>query len=167
MQTMTSAEANKLLKSLVKERDRLKETEKNSMMFLASVGEDPESNRPAYDFAGTQGKLRELEDRIVAIKHALSVFNTTMNLPYTDMTIDQALVRMPLLKEQVDKLSDMARMPKKKRVASYHQTFVDYEFANFDPDEVLAMLREKQDELTKLQLALDKVNMTEPIDIDM
>lgn len=47
---LSSAEGAKLLKKLKSEFDALKSKESISSTFLASVGENPESVRPRYDY---------------------------------------------------------------------------------------------------------------------
>ena len=47
---LSSAEGAKLLKKLKSEFDTLKSKESISSTFLASVGENPESVRPRYDY---------------------------------------------------------------------------------------------------------------------
>ena len=46
----TSAEAAKLLRRLNEERDALELSERRRKVFTASLGEDPESMRPEYDY---------------------------------------------------------------------------------------------------------------------
>ena len=58
---MTSAQAAKLLRQLNDELRNLTVREENSRSFLASLGEDPESVRPAYDYAEMQKQQAELE----------------------------------------------------------------------------------------------------------
>lgn len=61
--TYTSAQINKLLKKLNDEHAALLDKENRSKDFRAAMGEDIESVRPAYDYADTQKKLAELEQR--------------------------------------------------------------------------------------------------------
>lgn len=69
--TYTSAQANKLLKKLNDEHAALLDRENRSKDFRAAMGEDVESVRPTYDYADTQKKLAELEQRIRRVKHAM------------------------------------------------------------------------------------------------
>ena len=109
----TSAEAGKLIKKLEDEIRRLQENEAKSATFRAASTEDPESLRPAYDFAETQERIAALQAELRAAKHAVNVFNTTHTLPgFEDLTIDQALVLLPQLNAQKEKLRVMAaRLP--------------------------------------------------------
>ena len=67
---LSSAEGAKLLKKLKSEFDALKSKESISSTFLASVGENPESVRPKYDYkevkAGNDIKMgRGFADRLM------------------------------------------------------------------------------------------------------
>ena len=62
--TYTSAQANKLLKKLHDEHAALLDRENRSKDFRAAMGEDVESVRPAYDYADTQNRLEELEQKL-------------------------------------------------------------------------------------------------------
>lgn len=64
----TSAQANKLLKKLNDEYSALLDKEQRSRDFCAAMGEDAESVRPAYDYAETQARLAELEEKIRRLK---------------------------------------------------------------------------------------------------
>ena len=69
--TYTSAQANKLLKKLHGEHAALLDKESRSKDFCAAMGEDVESVRPAYDYADTQNRLAELEQRYPDLKKKL------------------------------------------------------------------------------------------------
>ena len=73
----TSAEANKLLKKLNDMHQARLYEEEQCSTFLAAMGEEPESLRPEYDYTAAQEKLRELEEKIMTVKHAINLFNTT------------------------------------------------------------------------------------------
>ena len=97
----TSAEANKLLKKLNDTYQALLYEEEQSSTFLAAKGEDLETLRPEYDYRGTQEALHKLEENIIAVKHAINIFNTTHTLEGFSMTVDRALVYLPLLSARV------------------------------------------------------------------
>ena len=60
----TSAQAAKILRQLKEEHQRLLAREAETQVFLAAVGEDPESLRPEYDYGQVQEKLAGLEEKI-------------------------------------------------------------------------------------------------------
>ena len=67
----TSAQANKRLKKLTDEYVSLREKESRSREFRAAAGENVEAVRPAYDYADTQRRLAELEQRYPDLKKKL------------------------------------------------------------------------------------------------
>lgn len=167
----TSAEANKLLKKLNDTYQALLYEEEQSSTFLAAMGEEPESLRPEYNYSAMQKKLRELEEKIMAVKHAVNAFNTTHELKGFDITVDQALVYLPLLSARVKKLADMrARLPKARenhdRYTGY-SNIVDYRHINYDRSEAAKDYDAAFDELCRLQTALDAANNTEKFEIDL
>ena len=159
--TMTSAQAAKAVRKLNEEYNALLQKEKLSSTFLAASGEDADSLRPAYDYAGTQKRLFEVEKKIRTLKHALNVFNSTHAVPGFDMTVDEMLIYIPQLTARVNKLSEMkARLPKMRVEERYGKVsnIIDYTYVNYDIDEASADYDKAADELARAQLALDTLN---------
>ena len=111
----SSAEAAKLLRKLNEEVENLEDQEVKRREFNAALGEDVETVRPAYDYADTQRKLKELQAKIRTVKHALNCFNSTTEVPGFDMTIDQLLVYIPQLSRRKQKLAMMSSCLPKER----------------------------------------------------
>ena len=164
---MTSAEAAKLLRKLNDEQASLLAREENCRQFLASVGEDVEACRPAYDYAETQAMLQDLEDQIRTLKHALNVFNVPPVVPGFDMTIDQSLGYIPQLTRATAKLNTMKQVLPKTREMSYGSQIIDYRYANYDIAAVEADYDKITDELSRAQTALDKVNSIETFQVEL
>lgn len=165
--TYTSAEAAKLLSKLQQERDVVTTQENNAKTFLASVGEDAESVRPAYDYEATKEQLDALDAKIRRVKHAINVFNTTAVIPAFGMTVDEMLVYLPQLSARKAKLKSMANVLPKTRYKNYERSnVIDYQYANYDIDAVRADLDAVTEELSRAQLALDSVNHTAVLEIE-
>ena len=167
---VTSAQAAKLLKKLNEEYSALINKERLSSTFLAASGEDPESLRPAYDYAETQRKLSEIEKKVRTVRHALNLFNSTHTVPGFDMTVDQILVYIPQLTSKISKLSDMkSKLPKMRVDDRYGKSsnIIDYTYTNYDIAAAEADFEAASDELARAQLALDTLNTTEVFDIDI
>ena len=166
---VTSAQAAKILRKYEDDMRSILEIEGQSNCFVAAVGEDIESVRPVYDYAGTQAKLIALEDKVRAIRHALNVFNSTQVVAEFGMTIDQILVLMPQLTRRRDKLREMKSVLPKSRVEHMRSTsnIIDYRYANYDIAAVEKDYDEISDRLAKLQTALDTVNNTVEFDLDI
>ncbi len=165
---MTSAEANKLMRKLYEEHDAVWNAERARRIFVAATVEDPDEVRPDYDYAETQKKLAELEDRIGRLKHALNLFNVSQEVPGFGMTIDRMLVYLPQLKARKEKLAEMRQLPVKARKATTQgSTLIEYTYANFDVSQADRDYNEAADELARAQNALDLVNSTVPFEVEL
>ena len=167
---VTSAEAGKLVKKLEEKISALQALEDKSSVFRVASGEDEELLRPAYDFAECQKKLDSLQADLRKVKHALNVFNSTHSVPGFGMTIDQMLVYIPQLSQRKMKLRNMAGVLQKARVkgrSAVNSAVIEYTYANYDVEEAKAAADAAAEELARAQTALDKVNNTETMEIDL
>ena len=154
-----SAQAAKLLSKLQQDFDQLVVFEANAKTFLASVGEDPETVRPEYDYKATKKELDALSAKIRKVKHAINAFNTTTVVPEFGITIDELLVYIPQLSARKAKLRGMADTLPKSREENYGKSnIIDYRYTNYDVKQVKKDLDAVTEELSKAQLALDTIN---------
>ena len=167
---MTSAQAAKLLRQLNDELRTLHYREEQTKTFLAALGEDVESVRPSYDYAAMQAAQTELEGKIRKVKHALNVFNTTQIIPGFEMTVDEMLVYLPQLTERCRRLSEMKdALPKVRENTGYSRgsTVIDYRYANYDIAQAERDYQALSEELAGAQTALDLVNSTAELELDL
>ena len=163
----TSASANKMIKLLEDQKDYLIQQEANNSTYI--LAEDEKEDIPEYDFKDTNTKVDELDHKIVLLKHALNVFNTTTELPI-GITIDQALVEMAQLNRKLPRLDTMRRAMNKRRLtgmSSGRRDIAEYEYVNYDPKEVETIYQKDLKRIQEIQLALDKVNQTVEFEVDV
>lgn len=168
--SLTSAEASKMLKKIMDEKEVVQMQERQSYLFNASLGEDIESVRPAYDYEETSRLLDSCNEKIRIIKHAINCFNTKQPVGETGMTIDQALVYIPQLTEKRNRLYDMqTKLPKQRASVRGigNNTVIDYRYANYDIDRAKEDYGTVSDELRTLQTALDVVNTSVKLEFEL
>lgn len=132
--------------------------------------EKPEGVRPEYDYAAVQFQLRELEDKIRKVKHAINQFNLTQDVPGFNMTIDQMLVYIPQLTARKNKLNRMrSRLPKERVQGGMSRMsgIVEYEYSNYDIKQAEAGYAEVSDELARAQNALDAINASVTFSVEI
>lgn len=165
---LTSAMANKLLKDYQRQIEELEQMEMETMKFTVASTEDVESVRPEYDYGATRLAISDLNRKIVKLKHYINQFNITTVIQGFEMTVDKALVWLPMLNREAQRLGLMANMHAKTRCSSrLTAPLIEYQYANYDIDKaktdyenVLATIRE-------LQLALDTVNNTIEFEVEL
>lgn len=168
---MTSAYANKLLKQLDEEKVFLQSMEKSGCFFIA-VSKD---NRPDtdYNYAETEKRLEEITDRIVKIKHAISLSNITTSLTVGDevMTVDEILVRMAQLNKRKNVLDSLRKMRDGERqprgVLDLNGGGPEYKFLAFSIKEVREDYSRISREIMQMQLALDRHNQLDEFEVDV
>lgn len=158
--------ANKLIKQLTTDRQALLIQEAQASYFSYLQGEEP--FKPDYDFTATQNQLDEYATKIAAIRHAVNEFNVKTVLPGLDITVDQALVMLPILTAEKDKLDRMRQSLPKTRVRSSSNGQVsEFRESNFAPKDAENRYRNVLIRLTDIQQALNTVNLTGEIFVDI
>ncbi len=168
--TVTSAEASKMLKKILEEKSIVLTNERQSSVFNASLGEDVESVRPAYDYEETQKFLEGCNRKIRILKHAINCFNASQTVGDTGMTIDQVLVYIPQLTEMRGRLYEMQnRLPKQRTSVGGigSNTVIDYRYTNYSVEKAKEDLARVSDELRAVQTALDVVNSTVKMEFEL
>lgn len=163
---INSDSANKLVKQITSARSALVAQERQVTTYSFLQGEEP--FKPDYDFAGTQAKLDKMNEAIVILKHAINQFNISAKLPGMDITVDMALVKLPILtaKAEAEKLERMAAVLEKTRSTNMAAKAAEYTCRNYDGSEAAAACKAARAELVSIQQALNTVNMTEFFEVD-
>ncbi len=171
MTKMTSAYANKMLKKLKEDLDFYIEQETEGQSYIAALDEEPLV--PEYDYAEISAKIAEINEKVVIIKHAINVVNTTCKIDVNGvmMTVDSVLIRMAQLNKRKYTLDAMRKRQKKERVSSgmfiSKKTSPEYRYINYDLDCVHRDYDRIDNEISVMQIALDKFNQTYEFDVDI
>ena len=109
MQKITSAYANKMLRSLEEDKAFWVNKEAASSTYVAAVNEEPVI--PEYDYMTVANMIDEIDRKIVTIKHALNLTNATAKVQVgeQEMSIDGILIRMAQLTRERPCLTICAR----------------------------------------------------------
>ena len=165
----TSASANKMIRKLNEDKEFWLNKERNSSVYTVATEEEPVI--PDYSYPEVSAKIAEIDEKILSIRHALNVNNASNQIRVGErtMTVDMILIRMAQLNNRKYILDTMRKREPKKRLEArqYTQkkTVIEYEYVNYDLEEVKADYEKTDAEIEALQLALDRYNQTVEIEI--
>lgn len=170
MQKMTSAYANKMIKSLEEDKAFWVNKEATSSTYVASINEEPVV--PEYDYTEVAATIAELDEKIAIIKHALNVSNATAKVPVGDreMSIDTILIRMAQLNKRKAVLDQMRKqLPKAREEQAYmsRNAVPEYRYINYDPELVKREYEAVSNTIMEMQMALDKYNQTVQFEVEI
>lgn len=170
MQKMTSAYANKMIKSLEEDKAFWVNKEATSSTYVASINEEPVV--PEYDYTEVAAMIAELDEKIAIIKHALNVSNATAKVPVGDreMSIDTILIRMAQLNKRKAVLDQMRKqLPKAREEQAYmsRNAVPEYRYINYDLELVKREYEGVSNTIMEMQMALDKYNQTVQFEVEI
>ena len=153
---------------LMKELDLIQEQisdlllkEKESITVSYVLGEEYELI--PYDVNETTNKLFSLYEKQRKIKQALNLANATTIVPEFNMSISECLVYLAQLSRVILRLERLSSMPKKERTSSYGKS--EYRLLCFDSQSVRDEYFKLKEIKNKLQIAIDKTNLNNQVEI--
>lgn len=171
MQTMTSAYANKMLRSLEEDKAFWVNKEATSSTYVVAINEEPVV--PEYDYAEVAATIEEIDEKIAIIKHTLNVTNATARVSVGDaeMSIDTILIKMAQLNKRKAVLDVMRKQLPKARVEqqSYmsRNSVPEYKYINYDLNLIKKEYERISVKIMEMQMALDKYNQTVEFEVDI
>ena len=171
MQTMTSAYANKMLRSLEEDKAFWANKEATACTYVAAINEEPVV--PEYDYAEVAATIAEIDEKIAIIKHALKVTNATARVQVGDaeMSIDTILIKMAQLNKRKAVLDVMRKQLPKARVEQHaymsRNAVPEYKFINYDLELIKKEYETVSVKIMEMQMALDKYNQTVQFEVDI
>ena len=114
-----------------------------------------------YDYDDIRTQLQELYKKELHIKSLLAKFNNETKADGTDLTVQEALVRIAQLRHEIKVLTKLANTKEYFDVKGdyYERTSITNRVL-YDVRKANADLKAAQKELTTLQMAVDKTNLT-------
>ena len=171
MQTMTSAYANKMLKSLEEEKAFWVNKEAASSTYVAAINEEPVV--PEYDYIKVAATIAELDEKIAVIKHALNVTNATAKVQLGDkeMSIDTILIKMAQLNKRKSVLDQMRKQLPKAREEQHaymsRNSVPEYRYINYDLELIKKEYESVSKTIMEMQMTLDKYNQTVQFEVEL
>ena len=170
MKIMTSAYANKMLRSLEEDKAYWVNKEASSSTYVVSINEEPVI--PEYDYEEVTATIAELDRKIAIIKHAINLANATAKIQVcgTEMSADTILIKMAQLNRRKTSLDIMRkRLPKSREQAPYgaRNAVPEYRYINYDLDKVKKEYEEISQTVMEMQMALDKYNQTVEFEVEI
>ena len=170
MQKMTSAYANKMLKSLEEDKNYWLNKEATSNTYVVAINEEPVI--PEYDYTEVANTIASLDAKIAVIKHALNLNNATAKVMVGDseMSIDTILIKMAQLNRRKAVLDYMRKqLPKarEERTYSSRNAVPEYRYINYDLELIKSEYETISTTIMEMQMALDKYNQTVEFDVEL
>lgn len=164
----TSNELQKKIDKLMDEKNKIQGLLITNTEFIASISEDIETLKTenAFDIKETLQEIEAYDSKIMKIKHAKNMFNSTYKLP-CGYTIDEAIIRMAMLYELKGRLNNLSEKKNKTRKLNTSMKEPEYIYVTYDIEFAKEAYQALFDELQRIQNELNNVNATVQIEVDV
>ena len=152
------SEAMKLIKELEEKKRLVIHTEVNRSRV--SYKEVPTK----YDYAATRKEIAETDGKIRKIKSARAAANCKVKIEDFNITIGEALVLLAQLNSEYTRLDTLGRFDKLSRRITQNGVF-EYTESLYEPEKAQADQRAMYAEICKLQVAIDRANLNNYIEV--
>lgn len=119
-----------------------------------------------YSYENNRQEIENIYKEELKIRSALAKFNSTTKAYGLELTIAEALVRISQLKSEIKVLSGLANKAEysETSIGGYSNSKTVTNKINYDQNKVIEDLKKLQKELSAIQIAVDKTNLTTPIE---
>ena len=160
---LCNAEIMKKIKLL--EQDKQEITDQEERVCETTYQSDADKIETGYSFSETRGKVTEIDSEIRKLKHLLNYSNATTKVEDFDMSLGECLVYMAQLNSEKNILDQFMRREPKTRHSTMNGV-VQYTIINYDKDECKERQTTVKETIAKLQIAIDRINLTNLIDVE-
>lgn len=159
---MCNSEAMKAIKELEEKKSNVIYTEDYRSKVSYKEGEEKVLTK--YSYAQTRKAVAEIDEKIRRIKHALAVCNCTAVVDDFNMTIGEALVYLAQLNAEYRQLDGLSQNDKLSRRITANGV-LEYTECLYAPEEATRDCEALHSKICKLQVAIDRANLTNYIDV--
>ena len=169
--TITLDTAFKMVKQLNEKIVELRKIRYQRQFFISEESK-VEDERPVFDLIENANEIMATTKKLIALKHAINEFNSSFYITIDDehITIDSALVYLSVLSSEKMPLADLRfaeeTVRANSRVAS-GTVIVEYKYRNFSANDAKKLYDEIDKKIIQIQSALNLVNVTQEIEVDI
>lgn len=157
-----NTELMKEIKMLEEKKEDILSLERESCKITYLEGEKKLPSN--YDYNAVRKNVDAIDAEVRRYKALLAYSNATTIVPEFNMTIGECLVYLAQLNKKKDLIANLSNCKQLTRVSSAYNTKVEYVEVLFNVDKVKKELEEVQRLISQLQIAIDRVNLTNMID---
>ena len=119
-----------------------------------------------YSYEKNREEMNKIYEQELRIRSALAKFNSITKVEGLDLTVAEALVRISQLQKEIKILTVLANKTEytETSVGGYGSNKTVTNKINYDQSKAIADLKKLQQELSRIQIAVDKTNLTTPIE---
>lgn len=158
-----NTELMKEIKILEEKKTDILNLEQEECKITYLDGEKKMSSLYSYD--GVRKEVDDIDSKIRRYKSLLAYSNATTKVKEFDMTIGECLIYLASLNSKKTYLTSFASKKQKSRISSTYNNKVEYTELLYDVNKVKQELEDLQRLIAKLQMAIDRTNLTNLIEI--
>jgi len=152
----------KQIKFLEQQKDELVSEERRICQVTYQT--DKDKMNYIYSFTETRNAISRFDSQIRKLKHSLNYSNATTIVESFDMTLGECLIYMAQLNNEKMILESLYGREAYSRRSTLNGV-VEYTELNYDKAECKERLVSVQDTISRLQIAIDRTNLTNAIEI--
>lgn len=158
-----NTELMKEIKILEEKKTDILNLEQEECKITYLDGEKKMSSLYSYD--GVRKEVDDIDSKIRRYKSLLAYSNATTKVEEFDMTIGECLIYLASLNSKKTYLTSFASKKQKSRISSTYNNKVEYTELLYDVNKVKQEIEDLQRLIAKLQMAIDRTNLTNLIEI--
>ena len=161
---MCHSEVIKYIKELESKKHVLLRQESNDCTY--TYQDEASKIVPNYNYKKTRQAVDALDTKIRQLRHALAVANCKVMVEEFDVTLGEALVMLAQYQNKCELLSNMSSRQQISQRSSYSGK-MEITCCNYDVEKVLKEYEELRLVIGRLQVAIDRANLTSFVDVEI